>query len=160
MPTTGKTEIAPGVEFNCIAREWRCKWSDEGDMASLKSCLKLVDELKIEILTNTHEWIGKQASTHAVQNGNIDTSKKGVQRVICAECHDFKIITKLPKEEFSDWEKNGFYPEEKFLAGLKAIEGVTTVETQTYTLENVNLMGKIKVPKASNGCMAGSLPSP
>mmetsp|Transcript_72250 Transcript_72250/g.223261 ORF Transcript_72250/g.223261 Transcript_72250/m.223261 type:complete len:161 (+) Transcript_72250:70-552(+) len=160
MPTKGKTEIAPGVEFNCIAREWRCKWSDDADMASLKACMKLVDELKIEILANTHEWIGRQASTHTVQNGNIDTSKKGVQRIICPECHDFKIITKLPMEEFGKWEKQGFGPEEKFLAGLNAIDGVSKVETQTYTLENVNLMGKVKVPKASNGCMAETLPQP
>eukprot|EP00409_Alexandrium_fundyense_P004404 CAMPEP_0185900966 /NCGR_PEP_ID=MMETSP0196C-20130402/383_1 /TAXON_ID=2932 /ORGANISM="Alexandrium fundyense, Strain CCMP1719" /LENGTH=33 /DNA_ID= /DNA_START= /DNA_END= /DNA_ORIENTATION= len=33
MPVNGKTEIAPGVEFNCIAREWRCKWSEDNDMA-------------------------------------------------------------------------------------------------------------------------------
>mmetsp|Transcript_3256 Transcript_3256/g.4015 ORF Transcript_3256/g.4015 Transcript_3256/m.4015 type:complete len:162 (+) Transcript_3256:76-561(+) len=158
MPTQGKTEIAPGVEFNCIAREWRCKWSEDGNMASLKACIALVDELKIEILGNVHEWIGRQASGTKVQNGNIDTSKQSVQRVVCPECHDFKIITKLPMDKFNEWSNANFEPEQKFLEGLKAIEGVSQVETQTYTLENVNLMGKIKVPKAANGCMADSLP--
>mmetsp|Transcript_40329 Transcript_40329/g.109007 ORF Transcript_40329/g.109007 Transcript_40329/m.109007 type:complete len:162 (-) Transcript_40329:92-577(-) len=160
MPTQGKTEIAPGVEFNCIAREWRCKFSEDNDMASLKACVNLVDELKIEILGNVNEWIGRQASTHTVMNGKIDTSKQSVQRIICPECHDFKIIVKLPMERFKEWENSNFEPEPKFLEGLKAIEGVSQVETQTYTLENVNIMGKIQVPKATNGCMAASLPQP
>mmetsp|Transcript_37141 Transcript_37141/g.115380 ORF Transcript_37141/g.115380 Transcript_37141/m.115380 type:complete len:164 (-) Transcript_37141:155-646(-) len=160
MPTNGKTQIAADVEFNCIAREWRCKWSEDNDMASLKACVKLLDELKIEVLGNVHEWIGKQASTHEVQNGNIDTSKQTVQRIICTDCHDFKVITKLPMEKFSEWEKKNFSPEEKFLEGLRAIDGVSAVETQTYTLENVNIMcgSKVKVPKAASGCMAEGLP--
>merc|ERR1711879_158235 len=111
------------------------------------------------VLGNINEFIGKQSTTHTILNGKIDTSKKSVQRVICPECHDFKIITKLPAEEFALWKKEDFVPEDKFLAGLKAIDGVTAVETQTYTLETINLMGsKIKVPKAANGCLSGSLP--
>jgi len=27
--------IAEGVEFDTVAREWRCKWSPDGDKASL-----------------------------------------------------------------------------------------------------------------------------
>merc|ERR1719464_267468 len=109
--------------------------------------------MKVEILGNTSEFVGKLMSTHDVLNGKVDTSRKGVQRIICTDCHDFKIITKLPIESFKEWEARGFAPEEKFLAGLKAIDGVSSVETQTYTLETINLMGKIIVPKASRGCM-------
>ena len=27
--------ITPNVEFNNVAREWRCKWSEDNDKASL-----------------------------------------------------------------------------------------------------------------------------
>ena len=29
------SEIAEGVTFDTVAREWRCKWSPDGDKASL-----------------------------------------------------------------------------------------------------------------------------
>ena len=47
---------------------------------------------------------------------------------------DFKVITSLTSDQFGDWEKAEFKPEEDFLAKLKAIDGVTEVETQTYTI--------------------------
>ena len=34
-------EIAPGVEFNKIAREWRCKWSPEDEKTSLVEAQKV-----------------------------------------------------------------------------------------------------------------------
>lgn len=36
--------------------------------------------------------------------------------------------------EFGAWSDKKFAPEEEFLARIKAIPGVSTVETQTYTL--------------------------
>mmetsp|Transcript_97911 Transcript_97911/g.277513 ORF Transcript_97911/g.277513 Transcript_97911/m.277513 type:complete len:161 (+) Transcript_97911:91-573(+) len=155
----GMIEIAPGVEFNTIAREWRCKWSDENGGASLIAAQKLLDEMKGEILDVTHDWYGKQLSTHEVMNGKLNVGQQLTQRVINEEMKTLKIITKLPAGEFGEWEKKGFAPEEKFLGRLKEIEGITDVETQTYTLMNVPLAGKIKVPKATSGCMAGSLPT-
>merc|ERR1712050_543103 len=65
-----------------------------------------------------------------------------VQRVVCGGCHDFKIITKLPKAAFEAWEKDAFAPEADFLAALKAIPGISAVETQTYTLEEVKMSKK------------------
>lgn len=59
---------------------------------------------------------------------------KGVQRVVCGGCLDFKVITSLPADKFGEWEKSGFSPEADFLDKLKAIDGVNTVETQTFTL--------------------------
>ena len=59
---------------------------------------------------------------------------KAVQRVVCGTCLDFKVITSLPADKFGEWEKAGFAPEKEFLDKLKAIDGLTTVETQTYTL--------------------------
>merc|ERR1712232_13027 len=65
-----------------------------------------------------------------------------VQRIVCGGCHDFKVITKLPAAAFEKWEKNGFEPEKKFLEALGKIDGVTAVETQTYTLEEVKMNAK------------------
>lgn len=42
--------IAEGVQFDTVAREWRCKWSPDGDKASLVACQtaleSVIDELK------------------------------------------------------------------------------------------------------------------
>merc|ERR1719293_254365 len=70
-----------------------------------------------------------------------------VQRVVCGGCHDFKGITKLPKASFEAWEKAAFAPEADFLSALKAIPGISAVETQTYTLEEVK-MNKKDIKKA------------
>jgi hypothetical protein len=36
-------------------------------------------------------------------------------------------------DQFNAWKEAGFAPEEEFLAKLGSIDGITTVETQTYT---------------------------
>ena len=59
---------------------------------------------------------------------------KSVQRVVCGGCLDFKVVTALDAESFGAWEESKFAPEEKFLEKLKAIDGVSQIETQTYTL--------------------------
>merc|ERR1712060_651798 len=70
-----------------------------------------------------------------------------VQRIVCGGCLDFKVVTKLPAAAFSEWEKSGFKPEAEFLTALKGIKGITSVETQTYTLEEVK-MNKKAIQKA------------
>jgi hypothetical protein len=46
-----------------------------------------------------------------------------------------KVITSLPAgDKFATWEASGFVPEETFLKKLESIEGISTVETQTYTI--------------------------
>eukprot|EP00439_Symbiodinium_sp_Y106_P040455 s2300_g4.t4 len=161
-------QIAEGVTYDTLAREWRCKWSFDDDMASLKACQKLVEDMQNDMLAVVFHWAGKQLKTKEVMNGKTDPSKQTIQRLvilvfiirslgICKEdTQDFKIIIKLPQDKFQEWEKTNFEPEAQFLEALRAIPGVSEVDTQTYTLEAVNLMGKvpISVPKAANGCMA------
>jgi len=65
-----------------------------------------------------------------------------IQRIVCGGCHDFKVITKLSAAAFGDWEKADFTPEKEFLSKLGGISGVSGVETQTYTLEEVKLNKK------------------
>merc|ERR1712217_704411 len=120
-------EIVPTVKFESIAREWRCKWSADDDKASLTAAQKALDNVL--------------ADASAVE-GCIS-----VQRIVCGGCLDFKVVTKLPAAAFSDWEKASFAPEAEFLTALKGIKGITNVETQTYTLEEVK-MNKKAIQKA------------
>ena len=98
--------IAEGVEFDTIAREWRCKWSAEQDKASL---------------------VAAQAELNKI----LDTVKavdgvKSVQRIVCGGCHDFKVITSVTSDKYGAWEEKKFAPEEDFLAKLKEIDGIST----------------------------------
>lgn len=113
------TKITEGVEFDTIAREWRCKWSPDDDKKSLQELQKALAEAVPEIK-------------------KVD-GVKGVQRIVCGGCMDFKVITSLPEEKFGAWEEAKFAPEESFLEKIKKIEGVSAVETQTYTLMPVDL---------------------
>ena len=106
--------IAEGVEFDTIAREWRCKWSGDNDKKSLVEAQKALKEVIADVQ-------------------KVDGFQK-TDRVVCGGCMDFKVITSLPAEKFGAWEENKFAPEEAFLAKLRAIDGITEVETQTYTL--------------------------
>ena len=58
----------------------------------------------------------------------------GVKGVVCGGCLDFKVITSLDAAKWGDFESGGHGPEVKFLEKLKAIDGITEVETQTYTI--------------------------
>lgn len=107
-------KITEGVEFDTVAREWRCKWSPDDDKKSLQEAQKVLDE-------------------HLKEIKAVD-GVKGVQRVVCGECMDFKVIVSLPAPKFGEWEKETFAPEVAFLAKLTAISGVSLVEAQTYTL--------------------------
>ena len=45
-----------------------------------------------------------------------------------------QVVIALDAASFGTWEGAAFAPEAKFLEAVKAVPGVTTVETQTYTL--------------------------
>jgi hypothetical protein len=106
--------ITEGVQFDTIAREWRLKWNPDDDKKSLADVQKVLDK-----------YIADIKAVDGVAN---------VQRVVCGGCMDFKVITSLPNAAFEAWEGKQFAPEEKFLEEVKAIPGVSTVETQTFTL--------------------------
>jgi hypothetical protein len=115
--TRTMTTIAPGVEFNTLAREWRFKWSTDNDKASLAA--------------------GQAALMKVLPAIKALEGVSEVQRVVCGGCLDFKVITSMPAEAF---EKNGdalTELEEAFLKECAEIEGVSTIETQTYTLEKL-----------------------
>ena len=90
------------------------KWSGDDDKASLAAAQKVLDET---------------ASTLKEIPG-----VKSVQRVVCGGCLDFKVITALNADDFGAWEEKDFAPEADFLAKLKDIDGISQIETQTFTI--------------------------
>eukprot|EP00934_Nitzschia_sp_Nitz4_P004839 Nitzschia sp. Nitz4//scaffold25_size161228//17213//17449//NITZ4_002414-RA/size161228-protein2genome-gene-0.229-mRNA-1//-1//CDS//3329544538//4829//frame0 len=62
-----------GVDFDTIAREWRCKWDEADDRKSLAEAQKALDE----ILPTLKETPGC----------------KSVQRIVCGGYKDFKVCT-------------------------------------------------------------------
>ena len=58
-----------------------------------------------------------------------------VTRVVCGSCGDFKVIVNQPAAEHDAWKEAKYAPEEEFIAKLGAIEGITRVETQEFTME-------------------------
>lgn len=63
--------IAEGVEFDAIAREWRCKWSEDGDKKSLVEAQKALSGILPVIKS-------------------LD-GVKSVHRIVCGGNHDFKV---------------------------------------------------------------------
>ena len=60
---------------------------------------------------------------------------KDVVRIVCGDCQDFQVVTALDAGKYGDWASSAFAPEEDFLNKLRAIPGISQVETQTYTRE-------------------------
>jgi len=110
------------VNFQNIAREWRCKFSADDGNKSLEELQAAFEKFNVEV-----------SAVDGVAS---------IQRVVCGGCHDFKVITKLASDDFKKWEENKFLPEPAFLDAIKKIKGVSGVETQTYTLEEVKLNKK------------------
>jgi hypothetical protein len=45
-----------------------------------------------------------------------------------------QVITSLSADDFGKWQEKNFAPESDFLEMLKAIDGISAIETQTYTV--------------------------
>merc|ERR1711920_1068889 len=102
------------MSFDRVCREWRCKYTgDKGTSPSLEAIGKVVDEYLPKL---------KSISKDVTLN-----------RLVCGECKDFKLMITVPLADFGAFAESGFPPEEEFLAKIKAIEGVSSVETQTIT---------------------------
>ena len=67
--------IAQGVDFDTIAREWRCKWSQGNDKKSLVEAQIALKDVLAEIKA-------------------VDGFLK-VDRVVCGGCMDFKVREKI-----------------------------------------------------------------
>ena len=93
MPAIGDS----GVEFENVAREWRCKYSPgesggPGDSASLKAC----NDLLSEFLPKLKELPGAE-----------------VTRQVCGGCMDFKVSITQPLAEHGAWADANYAPLEE-----------------------------------------------
>ena len=115
MPAIGES----GVEFTKVAREWRCKYAMDADGTPAKSeALKAAQALFAEYLP----------TLKALPNAEVT-------RIVCGGCGDFKVIINQPAADHDAWKEGGYEPEAAFIEALKAIEGITRVETQEFTME-------------------------
>ena len=112
MPAIGDS----GVEFENVAREWRCKYSPgesggPGDSASLKACNDLLTEYlpKLKALPGA-----------------------SITRQVCGGCLDFKVSITQPLDDHAKF-MDDLALEEEFMAKLKAIDGTSQHETQEIT---------------------------
>lgn len=102
------------MSFNRVCREWRCKYTgDKATSESLEAIAKVVEEYLPEI---------KKTSKDSTVN-----------RLVCGACLDFKLMITVPLADYGPWEEAGHAPEAAFLEKIKAIPGVSQVETQTIT---------------------------
>lgn len=124
--------IVDGVSFDTVAREWRCKWDAENDKSSLVELQKVLDKFLPEI-----------KEVDGVTN---------VERIVCGGCLDFKVITSLSEDKFGDWEGKDFAPESAFVEEMKAIDGVTLVETQSKLVQNHIYDDDEQFPRCSCFC--------
>ena len=100
--------------FDRVCREGRYKYTgDKGASRSLEAIARVADE--------------RLPQLKAVAPGAT------VIWLVCGGCLDFQMMTTVPLDDFGPWEEKGFAPEEEFLAKIKAIDGVSLVETQTIT---------------------------
>jgi len=101
------------MEFDRVCREWRCKYEgDKATSASLEACSKVLAEYLPEL--------------KAIEGATVN-------RLVCGGCLDFKVMVTQPLDGYGPWEEAGHPPEADFIAKLKAIPGVSQVETQTIT---------------------------
>eukprot|EP00931_Biecheleriopsis_adriatica_P054156 TRINITY_DN31833_c0_g1_i1.p2 TRINITY_DN31833_c0_g1~~TRINITY_DN31833_c0_g1_i1.p2 ORF type:complete len:160 (-),score=45.36 TRINITY_DN31833_c0_g1_i1:115-594(-) len=110
-------EAGKEITFDTVAREWRMKYEGEPLKGGAEEANGILDEL-----------LPKLKAIEGV---------KSVQRVVCGGCLDFKVITAVSADKFGAWEESGFAPEAEFLEKVKAVPGMSLVETQTYTLADM-----------------------
>jgi hypothetical protein len=109
MPAQG-----PGVSYDTVAREWRCKWSDAQGRASVGHV---------------------QAAWEAVaESVRATPGVVRVQRMCCGTCMDYKIIVSMSAGHYAAWAARQHTPENEFLTALRSVDGVTQVEAQLYSI--------------------------
>mmetsp|Transcript_11143 Transcript_11143/g.24586 ORF Transcript_11143/g.24586 Transcript_11143/m.24586 type:complete len:135 (+) Transcript_11143:52-456(+) len=107
--------ICDGVWTNQKAREWKCTWSEDNEKMSLTQCQKVLENVIVPKLREQHGLLS-------------------VQRVVCSECKEFKVICRMGLDAFDDWATLNFAPEEEVINALVNINGVSHIEAQTYTI--------------------------
>ena len=105
------------MTFTNVAREWRCKWKDDGGgKASSKTLVEIAD-LVDEYLPQLKALEGAE-----------------VNRSVCGGCLDFKLSTNVPLDTFGPWEEAGHPPEAEFLDVCKKLWTLGRKHIEQHTL--------------------------
>ena len=134
------------MSFDRVCREWRCKYTgDKATSESLEAISKLVDEYLPQIKASSSDATVNRLVCGSCLDFKLMTTVSVnfvyyvvfYLRIILPEDIMSHILTstlhKVPLDDFGPWEEKGFAPEGEFLEKLKAIDGVSQVETQTIT---------------------------
>ncbi|KAL7522918.1 hypothetical protein ACHAWX_007683 [Stephanocyclus meneghinianus] len=136
--STNAVPLANGaMSFDRVCREWRCKNSSLDVSTSIflflqRTSLGMFKYTGDKATSESLEKIAALVDEYLPQIKSV-SSDATVNRLVCGACLDFKLMTTVPLGDFGPWEEKGFAPEAEFLEKLKAIDGVSQVETQTIT---------------------------
>jgi len=108
----GESTITDGVNFDCVAREIRCKFDKDKKEIAGAIQTSVTDLLK-----------------------SATVAKCKVYRIVCGGCGDFKIIFANAAANYEKFMSTFGEVEATFLEQLKTIPGTTSHETQTYTMK-------------------------
>ena len=135
------------MSFDRVCREWRCKYTgDKATSESLEAIGKLVEEYLPEIKASSSDATVNRLVCGSCLDFKLMTTVSDIlffaSAIISLTLSFYgSILTssistsckQVPLDDFGPWEEKGFAPEGEFLEKLKAIEGVSQVETQTIT---------------------------
>lgn len=149
------------MSFDRVCREWRCKY--EGDKAtseSLEAIAKLVEEYLPEVKKASKDVKVNRLVCGGCLDFKLMTTVSVCDLVVLVDVYRCNVMNlcallpysyyyqrsissnhsihtrgslQVPLDDFGPWEASGFAPEAEFLEKLKAIDGVSQVETQTIT---------------------------
>ena len=111
---------APGILYDTVAREWRCKVVSRECLGAVQSAWEALFSSRVRAVAGVLH----------------------VQRLCCGTCLDYKLLISVGAAQHSEWvQGTGGYEgcalgvlEAEFLGTIAAIEGVTDSIAQLYSI--------------------------
>ena len=104
-------EQAPGVLYDTVAREWRCKVASRDHLGSAQAVWE--------------DYRNAVARVPGVVR---------VQRLCCGTCLDFRILVTMRAHAYPRWRNCDHEPEAAFLGALQTSPGITDVRSQMLSI--------------------------
>jgi hypothetical protein len=102
---------APGILYDTIAREWRCKVATRDDLG-----------------------VAQEAWQPFAQSVAQIPGCVRVQRLCCGHCLDFRIVVTMDAAAYGSWKDLDHYPEANVLGALRASPGCSDVRSQLLSI--------------------------
>ncbi len=120
-------EQAPGVHYDTVAREWRCRVDERATLGAVQA-----------------RWEPFAARVAAVP-GLVKA-----ERLCCGTCNDFRILVSVRAEAYAQWRAREHEPEAEFLAAMRNCPGVREVHSQL-----LSVMDALAAPRARDPAPKG-----